>query len=267
MADAPGTGRRWNLPVLIVGAILALGAFAASYLIGGTHPSSGTPQETSPIVVAARDLDARSTLAASDLTVVRYATADIPPGALSAPGPAVGQVVQAAIRKGQPVLANLVAKPSEVATPGSGQPAFLPLDRGLVATTLPTAELTGVADFIRPGDYIDVIAVVSPKGATSANVRTIYSGIHVIKVGTAGQQSATPGSGGSTSSITVAVTQCQAEFLSWFLTNANLKYTLLSAQDYAGAAAATPDTTCPASGAVKGVVETDIKSRWPGLAG
>lgn len=266
MADAPATGRRWNVPVLVIGAVLAVGGFAASLLIGSTHSGGSRVTGTSPVVVAARDLDARTTLAAGDLAVVRYATADVPPGAVTSTAPAVGLVLQVALRSNQPLLANLLAKTGDAPPAGGAQPGFLPLDKGLVATTLPTAELVGVADFIRAGDYIDVVAIVTPKGGTTANVRTIYSGIHVIRVGLAGQQGTTPNTASSSSSLTVAVTECQAEYLSWFISNATLKYTLLSSQDYQAAAAAPPDNACPAGGS-KGVMESDIKARWPGLAG
>jgi len=266
MADSPAAGRRWNLPVLILGVVLAVGAFAASVLIGGTRGSEAPRSDTTAVVVAARDLDARTTVAAGDLTITRYATADLPPGALATTAPAVGMVLQAPLRKNQPILTNLLGKAGEGSASIGTQPGFLPLDKGLVATTLPTAELVGVADFIRAGDYIDVVAVVTAKGATTANVRTIYSGIHVIRVGLAGQQFALPSAGTSSTSLTIAVTQCQAEFLSWFISNAALKYTLLSSQDYQAAAASAPDTACPAGGS-KGVSESDIKTRWPGLLG
>ena len=162
------------------------------------------------------------------------------------------------LKKGQPVLSNLVAKTTVDSGTASG---FLPLKGGLVADTLPTAELVGVAGYIRSGDYIDVIAVVPSRNGGSANVRTIYSGVHVIRVGTSGDQ---PGGAAASSSLTVAVTECQAEFLDWFLANAALKYTLLSSEDYSAAANQPADTSCPAGGG-KGVTESDIRGRWPSL--
>jgi len=265
MAEAPPTGRRWNIPVLITGVILAVGAFGASLLIGGTHTTGSPRTDTSPVVVAARDLDARTTIATGDLAVVRYATADVGPGAVTSIAPAVGMVLQVALKREQPLFTNLLAKTSDTSTTAGAQPGFLPLDKGLVATTLPTGELVGVADFIRAGDYIDVIAIVTPRGAATANVRTIYSGIHVIRIGLAGQQG-TAQTAVTSSSLTIAVTQCQAEYLNWFISNASLKYTLLSSQDYQSASGAAPDNACPASGS-KGVAESDVKARWPGLAG
>ena len=72
---------------------------------------------------------------------------------------------------------------------------------------------------------------------------------------------------GFTSSLTLAVSECQAEFLNWFVANASLKYTLLAHDDYAAAAAAPPDAACPAGGSSKGVTEADVRARWPALLG
>jgi pilus assembly protein CpaB len=264
MSDAPRPVRHWNLPVLVFGAVLTIAGFAASVAIGR---SSQTPSAaaTGPLLVASRDLDQRTTLVASDVQIIRISVADLPPAALTSPNQAAGQVLQVPLKKGQPLFANLVGASTDVV---GTQPALLPLPEGLVADTLPNAELVGVAGYIRPGDYIDLLAVVTPRSGGSANVRTVYSGVHVVRVGSASDQAAAQASGavGPTTSITVAVTECQAEFLNWFLANANLKYTLLSSKDYAAAAAAAPDTACPAAG-TKGVGQADVQARWPGLTG
>jgi hypothetical protein len=65
-------------------------------------------------------------------------------------------------------------------------------------------------------------------------------------------------------SMTIVVTQCQAEFLNWFLANASVKYTLESYKDY------TPkdigvDTSCPGVDSAHGVTVNEIAKNWPGL--
>jgi len=195
---------------------------------------------------------------------VRYTVADVPPASLATAGAAIGLVAQTALRKGQPVLSNQVGKDA-----GSGVlAAYLPLTPGVVALTVPSNEVQGVAGYVQAGDYIDVVAVVTPRNAPTANVRTVYSNIRVIRVGPAvvsvGGAAVSQQPGGLATSLTLAVTQCQAEFINWFIANAQVRYTLLAYQDYQATPAAA-DTTCPKAGSAGGVVEADIRSHWPGL--
>lgn len=260
MAAAPRPQRLWNVPLIAIGALVALGGFLASLYVGSLNtPASHALSATSPVVVAAHDLQQRHVLTAGDLSVSHYSAADTPPGAIGSVRVAVGQVLLAPLKEGQPVLANQLVKDAAIV---SSQSAFLPLPTGYVAATLPTNELAGVAGNVKAGDYINVLAIVNPHTAGAANIRTIYPGLHVVTVGIASEQPAPAAT--AAGSLTVAVTECQAEFLNWFLANAALKYTLLSAEDYRAAAVATPDAACPATGS-KGVTEADIKARWPGL--
>jgi pilus assembly protein CpaB len=262
MAEVPAAGRRWNVPILILGVIVTLAGFGASLYLGQSQQPGAVASKAE--LVAAHDLDQRATLAAGDVQVIHVTAADFPVGGLTAASEATGMILQVALKQGQPILSNLVAKSAPDITASTG---FLPVKSGLVADTLPTSELVGVAGYVRPGDYIDVIAVVPSRSGGTADVRTIYSGVHVIRTGAASDQSGSSGASaptGPTSSLTVAVTECQAEFLSWFLANASLKYTLLSSEDYAALASAPADTSCPAN-AAKGVAEADIRGRWPGL--
>lgn len=259
--------RRPNLPLLILGAALAVLGFVSTVLIGGalTHPGPAS-SASARVLVAARDLEARTTLTAEDLTTVGYSPADVPPGGLTKPAEAVGQVVQATIKKGQPVFAGQLGRASDV--PVGQQGGYLPLPAGFVALTLPTGEQQGVAGYIQSGDYMDIEAITTPRPGVGANVRTVFANVHVIRVGPAGDLGAVggvapKGGGGVSSSLTVEVTQCQAEFLNWFVTNATLKYTLLSFKDYQATSA--PDPGCSVAGSAKGITDADIRARWPGL--
>jgi pilus assembly protein CpaB len=259
MADQGRPETRWNLPIVAIGVVIALLGFGVSVLIGTQQHAGGGP--TRQIVVAARDLDQRATLRSSDLKISSYLGTDVPPGAFTKIADAVGKVLQAALKSGQPVLSNQVGAAAEVV---GTQTPFLPLPASYVAATVPTGELVGVAGYIQPGDYIDVIAVVPSRTGGSANVRTIYSGVHVIRTGPANGDAAGASTGAPATSLTLSVTECQADFIAWFVANASLKYSLLSAADYQQAASAPPDAACPAE-AFKGVTESDIKTRWPGL--
>jgi hypothetical protein len=67
------------------------------------------------------------------------------------------------------------------------------------------------------------------------------------------------------SSMTVVVTECQAEVITWFLNYAALKYTLESYHDYLQSGAATADPACPTVSAAKGVTLQTIQAAYPTL--
>ncbi len=166
-----------------------------------------------------------------------------------------GMIPLVTIVMGQPVTTNLVVKPGS--TLGS-QEAFLPIPSGYVAVTMPTSEQQGVAGYIQPDDYIAVIATVdvSSKVATA----TVFTNLHVIRVGTPQtDQAAQSSSQAIASSLTVVVTECQAEYLTWFLTYASLKYTLLSYHDYQ------PTANVANANCAKGVNLSAVMAAYPQL--
>lgn len=221
-----------------------------------------------PVVVAAHDLAVRVPVLPADVTIVQYHSGDVPPGAFSKVTDLVNVVAAIDISKGQPVTSNLlIGSTDSVIGPQSG---YLPIPSGYVAVTIPTGEQQGVGGYIQVGDYISLVATVA--GKTSTNIRTIYTNIEVIRVGPASSETAPiqgstsnpPKVGGPSSSLTVVATECQAEFLTWFLSNGNLKYTLESYHDY-NVQVAAADPTCPTVQSAKGVSASDIATRWPGI--
>ena len=167
-----------------------------------------------------------------------------------------GLVPLVTIPIGQAITSNEVAKPS--AALGS-QSEYLPIPSGYVAVTIPTSEQQGVANYIQPEDYISVIATVSSAGKVAS--KTIFTNLHVIRVGTP----AAPGSATSNStSLTVVVTECQAEVITWFLDYAALKYVLESFHDYLQPGV-NPDPACPTVTAAKGVTLQVIQAAYPSL--
>ena len=94
--------------------------------------------------------------------------------------------------------------------------------------------------------------------------------MHVLRVGQASQGGGvtppTPGTAPPTaSSLTVVVTQCQAEYVDWFIANGQIKYTLESYKDYKPADTSL-DASCPNVDAARGVTIANITQRFPGLA-
>lgn len=245
-----------------------LAVFAAVGVIFYTSSAAtGVVSGNTPVVVAAHDLPIRVPIYPSDLTVVQYRSTDVPPGAFSKVSDVTGVVAAISIAKGQPVLANNIVKSTDTVIGPQG--SYLPIPTGYVALTIPTNEQAGVAGYIQVGDYISLVATVSGKAQT--NVRTVYTNIPVIRVGSAPSASAAqtspapaPAVGGITSSLTIVVTQCQAEYIAWFLANGGLKYTLESYHDYKPKDQQV-DASCPSVDAAGGVSAAQVARNWPGI--
>lgn len=256
------------MPFIIAGGVLGVLAFAA-VLFYTASSSGGAASGNTPVVVAAHDLSIRVPILPRDLTVAQFSAADVPPGSFAKIADLKDVVAAVNITKGQAVTSNLLLGSADAVI--GPQSAYLPIPAGFVALTIPTGEQQGVAGYIQLGDYLSLVAVIG--GKTSTNIRTIYTNIPVIRVGTAPSESAPvqgsssnppPKQGGLTSSLTVILTQCQAEFVSWFLSNGTLKYTLESYHDYKPQDVQV-DPGCPSVTSAKGVTQSDIAARWPGI--
>jgi Flp pilus assembly protein CpaB len=246
------TSRR---PFTLLGILLAILVIVAFVLVALNASQAGTsPQQT--VVVASKDLQPRIPITADSLT-----TRSIP---LPATYPKVyftrieevqGMVPLVAIQKDQAVSSNDVAKANQAL---GSQSEYLPIPTGYVALTIPTSEQQGVGNYIQPADYISVIATVSTAGKVAT--KTIFYHLHVIKVGTPG---AAANSGAT--SLTVVVSQCQAEVLTWFITYASLKYSLESYHDYLQGGVPAPDPNCQRITDAKGVTLQIIQASFPTL--
>lgn len=263
-------------PFTIIGAVVAVIALGAFLLLspkgGGSLGGSVTLK---PVVVAARDISGRVPLTAADVKVANIDATAIPPQSFTRAEQVKDLIPLINIAAGQPLVANeLVSSGDQI--PAS-QVAFLPIPKGYVARTIPTSELQGVAGYIQPGDYITIAAIIGPPSAVFKNARTVFTNIHVLKTGVStgvtapvqsGKPTPTPApvQAGVASSLTIIVTQCQAEFIDWFIANGTVTYTLESYKDYTPKDVAV-DASCPSVEAAQGVSLALVTRTWPGLAG
>ena len=160
------------------------------------------------------------------------------------------------------MTANLITEtPDQLTAPGDA--TYLPIPKGYVAVTVPTSEQVGVGGYVHVGDRISVLATISTAafgpGAARPVVRTVFHDLIVIRVGPATTEQA--GSAQLTSSLTVLVTACDAEYLFWLLNNAILKYELQSFTDY-GATPTAPDPACPSIAKAGGVGPAEVNKKW-----
>jgi Flp pilus assembly protein CpaB len=238
-----------------LGVLLALVVIVAFVLVALNASQAGaSPQQV--VVIAGKDLQPRVPISKDDLLTRSIPVpANYPKVYFSSMNDVVGFVPLVAIQQGEIIASNEVATPSQAL---GSQSEYLPIPQGYVALTIPTSEQQGVADYIQPGDYISVIATVS--GAGKVATKTIYWDLRVIKVGT---PSSAPNS--SATSLTVVVSQCEAEIITWFLTYASLKYSLESYKDYLANGQPAADPNCANIKNAKGVTLQIIQASFPGL--
>jgi Flp pilus assembly protein CpaB len=250
------SGLRFTRPFTILGILLAVLVIGAFVLVA-LNAQNGAASPSMSVVVATRDLQPRVAIdpAALQLTSIPV-PATYPKVYFTRLQDVAGLVPLVTIPTGQAVTSNEVAKPS--AALGS-QSEYLPIPSGYVAVTIPTSEQQGVANYIQPEDYISVIATVATAGKVAS--KTIFTNLHVIKVG----MPAAAGAASNASSLTVVVTECQAEVITWFLNYAALKYVLESFHDYLLPGVQNPDPSCPTVTAAKGVTLQVIQAAYPSL--
>lgn len=262
---------------IIVGLILAAAAFGLVIFIstlGGGGGGFGGP--STPVVIAKQAIPLRHQITPQDLEIAHAsvngnASLNNTYGNIN---DVVNKISEINISKGTLLTSDMLATDLNL-IPSGAAPAYLPLAKGYVAMTIPTGEQVGVAGHISVGDYITVIASVTvtifssttgqQQGPPRVVSKTVFTNLRVIGLGpaSAGVQPANGGSGtttqtgatqtGLTSSLTVELTQCDAEFLTWFLNNTQVRYTLESYKDYATAPTDNGDAKCKTITDAKGV--------------
>ena len=250
------TGITSRRPFTLLGIVLALLVIAAFVLVA-LNASSGSIGPTQNVVVATADLPPRIPIDAASLVIKSLPSAGLPSTVLTKIDDAKGMIPLVTIVKGQPISSNLVAKPGQAL---GAQSEFLPIPSGYVALTIPTSEQQGVGGYVQPGDYISVIATVT--SGLKVATKTVFVNIHVIRVGT--ESAGGTNSASTATSLTIVVTQCQAEYITWFLTYASLKYTLESYQDY-GPGVQAKDPNCQSVNDAKGVTLQLVQKAYPSL--
>lgn len=274
----PGGGRLF----IIVGLLLAVLAGAGVFLLGGVLNSGngGITGGNQTVVIAKQNINLRHQITGSDLTTESGGGTFIGVNAYNRPADVVNLIAQINIKQGAIITSDMLAKDLGLVNAGSA-PAYLPLASGYVGMTIPTSEQQGVAGHITLGDYITVIASAnvtvfasSTQAAAVPKVvsKTVFTNVRVIGVGPAqinvqpaagsSANTAQAPTGGVTSSLTIELTQCDAEYLVWFLNNTQLRYTLESFNDYLKSPPSLPDQTCPTVLSAQGVSNKAVDTRY-----
>lgn len=158
-----GSKRRARL-ILIVGILLAVLAGAGTFFYASSASSQTAPViPTTAVLVASREIPAKTTLTAADLKVQEYNVDAKPAAALTKPEEAIGKVTVGTISVGEPILPTKFSdpkNPSFVVIPANfigadGAPAPNSPNFRAMSITVPDANAVGGA--VQPGDIVDIL--------------------------------------------------------------------------------------------------------------
>lgn len=140
------------------------------------------------VLVAKRDVPAEALIVAEDIEIKQAPLAFIQPGAAKALEGVIGQIASGPILTGEQILTTKLLPAGNI---GKELSELTP--KGKRAMTIPVDNLSALSGFLRPGNFVDVLALLSPvSSGTSGSkqnkqqVTTVpfLQGIEVLAVGT-----------------------------------------------------------------------------------
>ena len=216
--------------MLLVAILLALGTgwLTLTYVSGlqREHQGDGAPRA---VVIAARDIPARTTITAAMLRTETRPGSASEPDALSDPASATGALALITIPAGSQVTSSRIGRPSDLALPVRLRP-------GMRAVSIQIDKVKGVSGLVQPGDRVDVIAVPPRNGSETPRAAAILRGVRVLAIGsTLEYPSATPSPEEQNSTtVTLEVTPDQTNLIEMADLNATLRLALRSPKEPVG---------------------------------
>lgn len=149
--------------LLAVGVVVAVLAGVATYLYT-TVARSAPPSEVAmvDVLVAARDIDARSALGANDVKLVRLPRDTAPANALRDANAAAGMITTVGLSANEPVLPTKIAQPGaggHIAVLPPGQTVASSSNFRAMSLNIPDANAAG--GHIEAGDHVDILFTLS----------------------------------------------------------------------------------------------------------
>jgi Flp pilus assembly protein CpaB len=205
---------RWLSTRLAMRRRLAVAALTGVAVVCGLSAVRPTPAPTQQVLVAARDLTGGQPLAAGDLTVEPLPTHDVPAGAMSAEAAAVGRLLAAPMRRGEPITDVRLLSPSLLSA--TDQP-------DAVAVPVRVADGPAALALVHAGDIVDVIAAADPGNGVPLAGSAVVHDVRVLAT-PANSDAADGGSGSAEAAglLIVEATNRQAAALAQAAASARL---------------------------------------------
>lgn len=136
--------------------------------------------KTTPIVIAKSQILAGNTITADHLSMKDFPKNDLLPGVYDSPQKLIGRVVKSTIFPGEPILESRLQETGAI----PGLPSLIP--KGFRAITIKVDDTTGVAGFIRPGCFVDVVSTFDKTDGIPETISKVI--LQNVKVIAAGQE-------------------------------------------------------------------------------
>ena len=199
-------GRGATLALALIAGLAA--ALLAFLLVRGRLAAQPSGSAAVLVVVAKRDIPARTRLTSAWLEVRSVPPTELPDGAVGAATDLFGKVTTEPLVKGAAVTSASVTASSAAL----GMAFALPPSQRAMTIALDPAD--SADQFARPGDHIDLLAT-DEAGGGLADARTVLQNVRLLAVGAQTSPEATPSPANTSgpAHITVAVSPIQAQAL------------------------------------------------------
>jgi pilus assembly protein CpaB len=197
--------------MIIVSCALTL-SLCVGYLVYravGARANTGRPLQTTPVIVAARDLEAGTLIRGGEVKTVAW-PGPRPGGSVAKPDSLLNRSVSYPIYEGEPVTEPRLAPQGS----GGGLAGIIP--PGMRACAVKVNEVVGVAGFVVSGMRVDVLVTGQAPGGNpleGPRVRTLLQNIQVLSAGTNFHKDQ-EGKPEQAQVVNLLVTPAQAEILS-----------------------------------------------------
>jgi pilus assembly protein CpaB len=160
---------------LTAGGLLALGTY--NYV--QKSPVQAATLPTTPVVVAAADMDIGAEVRREDIRMIDWPASSLPANVITDPQEVIGRGLVLPVIQNEPILPMKLASKEA----GSGLPPVIP--PGLRAVSVRVNEVIGVAGYVVPGTRVDVVATVSPtQNQQDMTSKVILTDVAVLAAGT-----------------------------------------------------------------------------------
>lgn len=136
-----------------------------------------TVATTHRYVAAAANLDAGEVLHPANLSVIEWPEASPLTGAFAKSEDVVGRIVLFPLAAGQPILER------QLSAAGTGAGITVKIPEGMRAISLRSDDVVGVAGFILPGTYVDVLVTYHAPNSVDPITATILQDVQVLAAG------------------------------------------------------------------------------------